>query len=188
MAKPDYERTRKGILERDGYRCKECGVSVNKDKGLTAHLHHLVPKSAGGGDEVENRITLCQPCHCTKYQHEFMLSERPLRAYPEFVKWALRETAIDLLFYAESLDPKKFPRTEVINHIDICIATLKKHRQVASDCLGDAPGTNWDTKKPNEAELEALIEGLHRAYWSHEYQRGLDQILRRYPPRRRRSC
>jgi superfamily II DNA helicase RecQ len=43
---------------RDGHRCIRCG-----EKNLPLHVHHIIPKSRGGGDGFSNLITLCEACH-----------------------------------------------------------------------------------------------------------------------------
>jgi len=45
------------VFIRDGWRCRHC---KNRD-GL--HPHHVVYKSRGGKDEMNNIITLCWKCH-----------------------------------------------------------------------------------------------------------------------------
>src|SRR5574337_2225596 len=100
---------REQVLQRDKYRCRECGIRVVQGKGLKPHMHHIQPKSAGGLDELVNLITLCEPCHVTKLGHTFMLSDLPPDSYPGFIKWLIREIAINLFFQAEHLDPRDFP-------------------------------------------------------------------------------
>jgi len=41
----------------DKYRCVLCGTGYN------IHIHHIRSRGAGGGDEIENLITLCFNCH-----------------------------------------------------------------------------------------------------------------------------
>ena len=43
------------IMERDGWRCLVPGCTSRR----SLHVHHLVPRSEGGGDEESNLITLC---------------------------------------------------------------------------------------------------------------------------------
>lgn len=45
---------------RDNWRCRKCGRGKNQ-----AQLdgHHIVAKMDGGGDELNNLITLCSACH-----------------------------------------------------------------------------------------------------------------------------
>jgi 5-methylcytosine-specific restriction endonuclease McrA len=42
--------------------CEVCGMGGRVDRG-GFDLHHIVPRSQGGGDEVENIILLCRKCH-----------------------------------------------------------------------------------------------------------------------------
>lgn len=52
--KPLKSRPKFNILHE---RCLRCG------DGLHIHPHHIIPRSAGGGDEVDNIIPLCFKCH-----------------------------------------------------------------------------------------------------------------------------
>ncbi len=45
------------VLERDGWRCQECGSMKN------LQVHHMKPRSRLGGDVMRNLITLCDSCH-----------------------------------------------------------------------------------------------------------------------------
>ena len=53
-----WKETRKKALKRDKFRCQKCGA-----KNVKLHVHHIVPVSAGGSDELYNLITLCEKCH-----------------------------------------------------------------------------------------------------------------------------
>lgn len=55
---PGWEDLHQETLERDGHACTRCGAS---DRTLQAH--HVVPRSAGGPDDLANLVTLCRPCH-----------------------------------------------------------------------------------------------------------------------------
>jgi 5-methylcytosine-specific restriction endonuclease McrA len=52
-----YDRLRLAVLERDGWRCQQCGRRSNLE------VHHLRPRSQQGPDSEENLITLCCACH-----------------------------------------------------------------------------------------------------------------------------
>ena len=54
---PEYERLRRAVLERDGWRCQHCGSRDN------LHLHHQLFRSHGGADSTDNLIILCASCH-----------------------------------------------------------------------------------------------------------------------------
>jgi 5-methylcytosine-specific restriction protein A len=51
------------VLLRDGYQCRVCLRVVS---GKAAHVDHIIPKSKGGSDLVDNLQTLCVSCHSKK--------------------------------------------------------------------------------------------------------------------------
>lgn len=59
-----YRKMRVKALERDEYRCVECG----KDEEL--HVHHKVHRENGGTNDLENLETLCKWCHAEKHKGE----------------------------------------------------------------------------------------------------------------------
>jgi hypothetical protein len=52
---------RSAILNRDDYRCQECGYYKHLE------VHHIIPRRKGGTDEASNLITLCVRCHRKKH-------------------------------------------------------------------------------------------------------------------------
>jgi len=52
-----YRRLHTKVLERDNWRCQNCGTSEY------LQVHHIRSRSALGDDAAENLITLCQNCH-----------------------------------------------------------------------------------------------------------------------------
>lgn len=48
------------MLLRDNYQCCDCKRVVT---GRAAHVDHIVPKAAGGSDEITNLVTRCVSCH-----------------------------------------------------------------------------------------------------------------------------
>jgi 5-methylcytosine-specific restriction endonuclease McrA len=53
-------RRQEKVFERDGRRCVECGATGR----LT--VDHIVPRSKGGTDALENLQTMCSPCNGRK--------------------------------------------------------------------------------------------------------------------------
>lgn len=47
------------IFKRDNYTCQECGAG----REAKLHVHHIMPFSRGGSDEMSNLITLCESCN-----------------------------------------------------------------------------------------------------------------------------
>ena len=56
---------RRVVLERDGWRCQQCGSFRNLD------VHHVKRRSALGDDAETNLITLCRECHQTVHRSVF---------------------------------------------------------------------------------------------------------------------
>ncbi len=40
--------------------CEVCGIHC----GPLTHIHHVIPRSSGGSDEIRNLAVLCPNCHC----------------------------------------------------------------------------------------------------------------------------
>lgn len=63
-----WREIRKKCYERDNNSCTQCGSSEN------LHAHHIIPRRAGGVDELENLVTLCAKCH-GKIKHIKIIKE-----------------------------------------------------------------------------------------------------------------
>jgi hypothetical protein len=50
---------RLGVLARDGWRCRAPGCGRTR----FLEVHHVVPRSRGGGNDPGNLVTLCSACH-----------------------------------------------------------------------------------------------------------------------------
>ncbi len=48
-------RSKYRVFDRDGWRCTVPGCSSHRN----LHAHHIVFRSAGGGDALDNQTTLC---------------------------------------------------------------------------------------------------------------------------------
>lgn len=62
------QSTREKVLKRDGNQCRFCEITEEEhrdkhDKGLS--VHHIIPRRAGGGDDVDNLMAVCTTCHRT---------------------------------------------------------------------------------------------------------------------------
>jgi hypothetical protein len=61
---PDnWPQLRQTVLTRDGNRCGNCGSTSN------LMVHHIVPLSRGGTNQVSNLRTLCEDCHKKLHPH-----------------------------------------------------------------------------------------------------------------------
>lgn len=64
---------RKACYIRDGGKCRATGVDlrlITDNPAKLAHCHHIVFRSAGGSDQMHNRITLSPIVHEQIHRHE----------------------------------------------------------------------------------------------------------------------
>ncbi len=52
------------VLRRDNRTCTYCGAS---GPDFSYHCDHVVPRSRGGSNELENLTTACEFCNCSKH-------------------------------------------------------------------------------------------------------------------------
>ncbi len=52
------------VFKRDNWKCVACGRSA--DDGIILHVDHILPRSKGGRDEIDNYQTLCFTCNIGK--------------------------------------------------------------------------------------------------------------------------
>jgi ribosomal protein S27AE len=53
----NWQEIRQEVLRRDHRQCQVCG------KEYSGQVHHIIPRSQGGTNELSNLITLCGKCH-----------------------------------------------------------------------------------------------------------------------------
>ncbi|MBI4616374.1 MAG: HNH endonuclease [Planctomycetes bacterium] len=53
------------IYLRDGCRCSVCGCHAS----LYVHVHHVDPRSEGGGNDPRNLVLICVTCHAVTHSH-----------------------------------------------------------------------------------------------------------------------
>ena len=60
-------KLRRAILERDGYKCVDCGRSPQTDPSCVLHVDHRVAIAMGGSNKPGNLQTLCDWCNIGKH-------------------------------------------------------------------------------------------------------------------------
>lgn len=72
-----WDKLRLVVLTRDNHLCQVC---LSRNRVTAANqVDHIVPRSKGGGDELENLQALCKPCHDAKTVSENHKSQRLTR-------------------------------------------------------------------------------------------------------------
>ena len=64
-----WERVRRIVLKRDGYRCTECGRAGRLE------VDHIIPHHLGGLPNPSNLRTLCRDCHIKRHRREATRTE-----------------------------------------------------------------------------------------------------------------
>ena len=71
-----YRKLQEKVLERDDYTCQ---LGLCRERGYTLPIdppHHIVYKSRGGSDTMDNLITLCHYCHSQVHSKNIKLKEK----------------------------------------------------------------------------------------------------------------
>jgi RNA-directed DNA polymerase len=55
------------LLQKQQGKCRWCGLLFKDEDHL--EIDHIVPKSAGGGDELSNKCALHRHCHDQRHAH-----------------------------------------------------------------------------------------------------------------------
>jgi 5-methylcytosine-specific restriction endonuclease McrA len=72
------------IYDRDGNTCKMCyGVIKEKER----QVHHIIPVSENGADDLKNLILLCNNCHTTVHKKGHENYYGKFGAYIESLGW-----------------------------------------------------------------------------------------------------
>jgi 5-methylcytosine-specific restriction endonuclease McrA len=63
----EWQWKRREVIIRDDYECQECSALGGKRGDTQLHVHHTKQVQDGGGDDLDNLITLCVECHVSKH-------------------------------------------------------------------------------------------------------------------------
>ena len=65
-----WENRKMYVFSRDEYTCQVCKRKKDANgEGLKLHAHHIIYRSRGGSDRVNNLLTVCTDCH-TYHNHQ----------------------------------------------------------------------------------------------------------------------
>jgi 5-methylcytosine-specific restriction endonuclease McrA len=62
---PEWDALRLAVLERDNYTCMHCGRPATE-------ADHVIPRSKGGRDVMENLVASCKRCNATRGDRELV--------------------------------------------------------------------------------------------------------------------
>ena len=68
LSPEEYKAVCRAVLDRDGWRCRNCGMRNN------LHIHHIVFRSELGPDETWNLVCICQACHDLVHNYKMFIT------------------------------------------------------------------------------------------------------------------
>jgi 5-methylcytosine-specific restriction endonuclease McrA len=78
-----WQQTRARIQQRDGSRCRKCGLIWLPERDV---VDHRIPRWAGGKDDDSNLWLLhAEPCHAEKTEEEAAMQARGAYVMPQWV-------------------------------------------------------------------------------------------------------
>lgn len=77
-------RLRYTVLQRDNFRCVLCGNGANE--GMRLEVDHIIGKTEGGTNDLDNLRTLCGACNLGRWNVEQKDKWRTTRNWPKDIK------------------------------------------------------------------------------------------------------
>jgi hypothetical protein len=117
---PDWEKRRKEVADRDGEHCSQCGGSLH------IHLHHIIPLSKGGSNNISNLKLLCGKCHSAThggkdFTGEFSTSETAFSKRVANIRFAIdneRKIKFGYKKYSDESHQQRTVKPEAIISVD----------------------------------------------------------------------
>ena len=110
-----FANARAHALDRDNYTCQCCGK-----KHTRLEVHHIIFRSQGGSDELDNLITLCEKCHADIHAVKIVLNLKGKRK--RNLRHATQMSIIRnqlLKIYPEAIETFGFVTKENRNNLDL---------------------------------------------------------------------
>jgi HNH endonuclease len=147
-------RTRFEIFKRDRFTCAYCGQTP---PNVLLECDHVVPRAAGGSDEIENLITACQDCNRGKSSR--LLDE-------SFAPTISRETAEDAqeaLAQAKAYVDAVTAERALFEHL-VALVWDGWAKAFGAERVESADGTSWvfnDYQRfPEERSVRSILRRL----------------------------
>lgn len=113
-----FGNAKAACLNRDNYTCQCC-----KSKKGTMHAHHIVYRSQGGADTLDNLVTLCEFCHKKLHDGELKGFEATLQGKSKgTLKYATQMNSIRiqlLKYYPEAIETFGYVTKENRQNLDL---------------------------------------------------------------------
>lgn len=122
-----FEEIRNQIWAEKQHKCVNCGAESN------LHLHHIVPLSLGGTNNIDNIVPLCEECHSKVHKlnmkgHKVLQAEGIAKAKAKGVYKGRKPVEITDKFKElyDDYMKRKISKTQMAKELHICRNTLNK--------------------------------------------------------------
>lgn len=148
-------RTRFEVLKRDRFACAYCG---KHPPDVLLEVDHIVPRAAGGSDELDNLICACWDCNRGKADRLREEGTRPV------VSREILEDAEERIAQAEAYALLMSSERKLLNRMTTEV-TGAWARAFAADLVETDEGTSWrlqlDYERfPDEASIRTFLKRL----------------------------
>jgi len=144
-------RVRFEVFKRDRFTCSYCGKSP---PNVLLEVDHVIPRAAGGSDDIENLTTSCQDCNRGKSAG--LLAEGSARVISQEAAAEAQERLEQTRMYAEAVaQMRRLNEAQVQTVIENWAYAFEATKEEQED------GTYWvlprDRQFPSEATIRRLM-------------------------------
>jgi hypothetical protein len=163
------ENLRIATLMRDKYKCVNCNKKTGK-----LHAHHIVFRSQGGKDTIDNLVTLCEGCHKKVHEGKLKLdlkgksnkldviAQRSMQGKNYMYKELSKYYKLGKVFGYETSEYRKELNLEKSHIVDaMCIATLR-NKDSFDSAFGNSYKINFRAKQTRKQYHTQPRKGMGR--------------------------
>ena len=128
--------TRFEVFKRDHFTCQYCGA---QPPNVVLVIDHIHPVALGGGNELDNLTTACEPCNAGK--SDKLLSKVPIRPDADLMYLEVQQEAAEIRRFREAKEE--------------LAVELNEFYGLLADVWLDHAGTDW---APSNKVLATLVK------------------------------
>ncbi len=99
---PDWSIRKWVVKQRDEHKCRDCGKDLYYQKDGIGEVHHILPLSIGGTNEIKNLEFLCHDCHKKKHENMFNYAFSRCEKFTLYEGWTYYELFKKSWYYDKS--------------------------------------------------------------------------------------
>jgi len=147
-------RTRFEVFKRDRFTCHYCGQTP---PAVLLEVDHVVPRAAGGSDDMENLITACQDCNRGKSSK--LLTEGSAPTVSRAATEELEDRIAQARAYAEAMQTYR-----QIEEVDVQAVIAAWAATFQAEVVETGNGSKWMLKEweqfPRRSSIRTILRRL----------------------------